>query len=94
MDHEIEVPDTPQQAVELWHQDRFDSAIKGITRLMADREYISAHNCPVKPSSVIAIIDLALTLGYVSLLHCEREHLREDQVAKVQEAAEILGVEI
>lgn len=80
MTYEIEVPDTPQEAVELHLQESFDDARRAVEKMQEDRFEI-AENAP-KPIDcqyVLSILRLAISLSELLMVNMDRDALRPDQ---------------
>lgn len=80
MTYEINVPDTPQTAVELDLQGQFDSGRRALERLQADRLEIEENSPkPVDSRYVLSLLRLTITLSEAHMITMNRDALRPEQ---------------
>ena len=80
MTYEINVPDTPQTAVELHFQEQFESARRAVDKLQADRLEIEENSPkPVDSRYVLSLLRLTITLSEAHMITMNRDALRPEQ---------------
>lgn len=80
MTYEINVPDTPQAAVELHFQAQFESARSAVEKLRADRLKIAENSPkPVDSRYVLSVLRLAISLSELHMVSMNVDALRPEQ---------------
>lgn len=84
MNIDFEIPDTPEEAVRIVHQEMLDNAFKGLEKLIGDLDEIKANiRIPVNPIYVIELLGLTIKLSEMHIAKFNQENLRPDQIDKI-----------
>lgn len=84
MSIDFEIPDTPEEAVRIVHQEMLDKAFKGLEKLVGDLDEIKANiRIPINPSYVIDLLGLTIKLSEIHIATFNQENLRQDQIDKI-----------
>lgn len=87
MTYEINVPDTPQQAVEMHFQETFDNTARALAKLEKDMAEISENmDKGLDPVYVLGILRLCISLTELQLVNLDgNDLLRPDQRKRIEE---------
>lgn len=84
MNMDFEIPNTPEEAVQMVHQEMLDDAFKGLEKLIRDLDEIKANiRIPINPIYVIDLLGLTIKLSEIHIATFNQENLRPDQIDRI-----------